>query len=614
MFLSEDSPSIGDRVAIRLQVYEDAPVKHVFVRTVPDGAERLDEAKCVSISHGLKLYEAIITVTEERMNYQFYLVCDNIIYFYTQNGITTYIPDHTYDFVISTSYKQPKWVKESVFYQIFPERFCNGRPEITVKNDEYECHGYKTIQRENFEDDAYFWDEGHAVDFHGGDLYGIMEKLPYLKELGVNAIYLNPIFTAPSTHKYDCADYFHVDPHFGGDEALAELCKAVHENGMRIILDISINHTGTEHVWFKKALADENSEEREYYFFDGSEYKGWFDNKSLPVLNYTSEKLKGRIYKDEDSVLKKWLKPPYSIDGWRFDVADVFARNGIYQLNRPIWEEIREEIRKVNPEAYILAEDWGDCGTYLQGNEWDSPMNYYGFGRIVRQYMGCGDLFMIRNEILAKVDYKMTANDVEARIREHLAKIPYAIWENQFNLIDSHDVPRIQHEGISDEMLRGSIIWQYMMIGTPCIYYGDEASIGGFTHQDAGFRFPMPWSKEEEFKKHWTFMLYKTLSELKRTKKVLQSGSMKILSADDDSISIARFNDKEAYVMVMNHKAEERTLMIEVGPCGMTQSDLKCEITEVTGREINIKWEDKRTLSVKLKANETILINQQKTV
>lgn len=617
-FVSSLSPELYETITIRIQIYEDAPVEHVFLRTLPDGAEHLEKAECIERRQGLAIYEAKLTMTEERMNYQFYLVCKDKIYYYTQNGITSYIPDHTYDFVIMTSYKQPEWVKEAVFYQIFPERFCNGRPEITVKDGEYEMFGNQTIQRKNFEDPVFHWQDGHAVDFHGGDLYGVKDKLPYLKELGVTAIYLNPIFLAPSTHKYDCADYYHVDPHFGGDEALAELCQAVHDMGMRIILDISINHTGTEHVWFKKALQDPASKERSYYFFEegtideetgNTAYKGWFDNKSLPVLNYNSEALKDEIFRNSDSVLRKWLKEPYNIDGWRFDVADVFARNGKYQLQRPLWEQIRQAIREENPEAYILAEDWGDCGTYLQGKEWDSPMNYYGFGRIVRQFMGAGDLFLIRNEILRNVPYEMTAEDVEARMREHLAKLPFAIWQNQFNLIDSHDVSRIQHEGLDKESVRGASIWQFMMIGTPCIYYGDEAGIEGFTEEDAGFRYPMPWSKEESFKKDDVFKLYQTLADLRKQSKALTSGSMKVLYAKDRQLSIGRFDEKEAFVMVMNEGKGNKEIEVEVGVLGMSNDK---EICEVTGRKTDICWVNNKTIKLCLAEHETLLLYQKK--
>ena len=457
-FVSNPQPQLHEKVTVLIRMYDDAPVRHVFLRTVPNGAELLIEASVQKTEDGFVYYAAEMEMTENRMQYHFYLVCDSVVYFYNQKEITTYIPDHTYDFVILADYRQPKWVKNSVFYQIFPERFYNGDPTNDVQNGEYRVNGHETIHMENWDDEPLPYEKGFCLDFFGGDLEGIKQKIPYLRDLGVTAVYLNPIFEAPSVHKYDCIDYFHVDPHFGGDEALAELSSALHENGMKLILDISINHTGASHKWFNRdgmffdksvgAFHNPDSEERSYYFFekDSNEYLGWAGVRDMPTLNYTADALREVIYRGENSVIRKWLKPPFNIDGWRFDVADVFARNGEVQLAHELWPEIRKSIREENEDAYILAEDWGDCAPYLQGKEWDSAMNYYGCGRIIRQFMGQPDLFMARNEILKKIPYKMTAEDVKQRVLEHLAKVPYVMWQNQFNLFDSHDVSRLSNK------------------------------------------------------------------------------------------------------------------------------------------------------------------------
>ena len=492
-FVSNPQPALFETVKISLRMYADAPVKHVFLKSVPNGAELLVEMKRESEKNGLVYYSAEMKMTERRMHYQFYLACEDVIYFYNQKGITTYVPDFTYDFVLLTDYRQPAWVKGSVFYQIFPERFCNGNPDNDVKDGEYRFNGHSTLQMKNWEDAPLPYHKGFSLDFFGGDLEGVKEKIPYLKELGVTAVYLNPIFRAPSIHKYDCIDYFHVDEHFGGDSALAALSQALHENGMKLILDISINHTGSAHRWFNKgaqffpetegAWNDPDAKERGYYFFKekgSKDYMGWAGFDTLPTLNYTSQELRDVIYRAQDSVLRKWLKPPYHIDGWRFDVADVFARQDEIQLAHELWPGIRKAIREENDQAYILAEDWGDCGEYLQGSEWDSPMNYFGCGRVLRQFVGLPDLFLQRNPALGKISYRLTAEDVRERVMQHLAKLPFVFWENQFNLIDSHDVPRVHnYREVNPEEYRGIVILQFMLIGTPSIYYGDEIGISG---------------------------------------------------------------------------------------------------------------------------------------
>ena len=614
-FVSNQEPKLGEKVSVRIRMYEDAPVKHVLVRTCPNGAEQFSEAKPVKTEHGLTYYEASFVMSEARMHYQFYIVCEDVIYYYNQKQITTYIPDTTYDFVLLADYHQPSWVKSAVFYQIFPERFCNGDPSNDVKDNEYQVDGHPTIHM-NWNEEPLQYEKGFCLDFYGGDLQGVREKIPYLKKLGVTAVYLNPIFEAPSNHKYDCIDYLHVDKHFGGDEALAELSKALHENGMKLILDISINHTGMAHKWFNRdglffdksvgAYNNPDSKERAYYFFEPgtNNYKGWYNVASLPVLNYTSMELRKSIYEDEDSVLKKWLKAPYNIDGWRFDVADVFARNNELQLNHEVWPQINKSIKEENPDAYILAEDWGDCGEYMQGKEWDSPMNYFGCGRVLRQFVGLQDLFNERNGILREVNYTMTAKDVEGRISEHLAKIPFVFWQNQFNLIDSHDISRLHnHKSISRDAYRAAVILQFTLIGAPSIYYGDEAEIGGWTENNEGCRAPMPWDKDIEGCDSYQF--YQKLAALRKESSALSEGGMKFLYAKDRIVSLARFDDKEAYVAVASMEEENKTISLPLGSIGARIPE---DSKDIFGEGLIFAQGDHGTVQLSVPAGKSFMI------
>ena len=613
-FVSNPQPALHEQVKVWIRMYKDAPVQHVFLRTVPNGAERLTEARQEYSDNGLAYYAAVFEMTEKRMNYQFYLACETVIYYYNQKGITTYIPDHTYDFVLLADYRQPKWVKGAVFYQIFPERFCCGDPACSVRDGEYELNGHGTIQVKDWGQKPLPYHQGFAVDFYGGDLEGIRQKIPYLKELGVTAVYLNPIFRAPSTHKYDCIDYFHVDEHFGGDRALEALSSELHANGMKIILDISINHTGEFHLWFNKggtffdktqgAYHNPESKERSYYFFqeDGSgAYLGWCGVQSLPTLNYTSEELRDIIYRSEDSVLRKWLKPPYNIDGWRFDVADVFARNNEVQLAHEIWPEIRSSIRAENDQAYILAEDWGECAQYLQGNEWDSPMNYFGCGRVLRQFLGLSDLFLERNAVLKNVSYRMTAQDVKERVVQHLAKLPYVFWENQFNLIDSHDVPRVHnYKTVNPDEYFGAVIVQFMLTGTPSIYYGDEMGIEGETEGDAGYRYPMPWHKMP-WSASSVFQLYQKLAHLKTERKALSAGGMKFLYAEGQILALARFYQKDILVAVMSTENEAREIRLPLGSIGAASP--KGEV-DIFGKNLDYRKLDDVSISLVVEAHQ----------
>lgn len=617
-FVSSPSPKLYETVTVRLRMYEDAPVRHVLLRSIPNGAERLTEMQVEKKERGFVYYSAPLEVTENRVQYHFYLVCDDVVYFYNQKEITTYVPDHTYDFVLLVDYVQPSWVKEAVFYQIFPERFCNGDPTNDVQSGEYSVNGHPTLRVENWEEDALPYEKGFCLDFHGGDLKGVQDKIPYLKELGITAVYLNPIFVAPSVHKYDCIDYFHVDPHFGGDEALAELSKALHENGMKLILDISINHTGTAHKWFNKdgtyfdktcgAYHNPESRERDFYFFyEGNTYHGWLGNQGLPTLNYTSQELRDVIYRAEDSVLKKWLKPPYNIDGWRFDVADVFARNNEVQLAHELWPEIRRSIREENPQAYILAEDWGDCAHYLQGQEWDSPMNYFGCGRVIRQFLGEPDLFMGRNALLRNVPYKMTAQDVQNRVMEHLAKLPYVIWENQFNLFDSHDVSRLHCSPVvRPDEYRGAVIFQFMLTGAASIYYGDEAEIGGEGDTNEACRYPMPWSKNIASTE--AYRLNRTMAHAKAAHKALSHGGMKFLYAQGNVVALARFYGEEVFVAVISTADTDEVIRLPLGAVG---ASCPKDDRDLFGTALEYEKLDAHSISFTAKAHQSYFMECQ---
>lgn len=614
-FVCPPCPKLFETVTIRLRFYWNAPVKHVFLRTIPNGVEKLIPMVRKKEEKGLVYYEAPLQMTENRMQYQFYLVCEDVVYFYTQKEITTYVPDHTYDFVLLADYVQPEWVKDAVFYQIFPERFCNGDSSNDVQSGEYAQDGHPAIHMARWEDTPLPYEKGYCMDFFGGDLQGIRQKIPYLKELGVTALYLNPIFIAPSVHKYDCLDYFHVDPHLGGDQALAELSQALHENGMKLILDISINHTGIAHKWFNRdgeffdksvgAYNNPDSPERAYYFLNpDNTYHKWLGVDTLPTLNYTSEELRDVIYRGAESVLKKWLKPPYSIDGWRFDVADTFGRKDELQLAHTLWPEIRQSIRSVNPQAYILAEDWGDCAQYLQGNEWDAPMNYFGCGRVIRQFLGEPDLFMAREPALRSVNYRMTAQDVKNRVLEHLAKLPFVMWENQFNLFDSHDASRLHNNPkITPERYRGAVIFQFLLTGAASIYYGDEAEIDGTLGTNEGCRYPMPWSKDIPSCR--AYRLIHTIAHLKADHKALRQGGMKFLYAEGNVVAIARFWEDDVFVGVISTEKQDVKIRLPLGAVGASKPQ---NSTDIFGTPLEYRQMDNISIELTVAAGQSYLL------
>ena len=578
-FVSNQHPRKGEHVRIFFRLLEDAPVTDVFLRSKINGIETLIEMHKDYVYKGLQYYAADITPFEEVLRYQIYMVTDSWIYYLTQKGVTQYIPDETYDFRILTDYDQPSWVKRSVFYQIFPDRFFNGNHGNDVQAGAYHFNGNPVVRIDDWNAQPEPYEVSNCLDFYGGDLEGVLQKIPYLKALGITALYLNPIFRAATVHKYDCLDYFAVDPHLGGDEALIALVAALHREGMHIILDISLNHTGTAHRWFNKdgeffplsvgAYNNKDALERAFYFFDDdNRYKAWQDVETLPALNYASQTLRELVYRGDHSVIKKWLRQPYNIDGWRLDVANTMARSNESQLHHDVWPEIRRSIKEDNGQAYILAEDWSDCTEFLQGDEWDAPMNYFGCARPLREFAGEPDLLNERNLLLRERRYKQTAHHLAERIRNHFCKLPTVIQENQYNLINSHDISRLQlSEGIDQRHVRGVIVVMFCLPGAPSIYYGDEAGIDGWYGAVEGCRFPMPWS--EDMERTESYQLYSTLCHLKTSKPALQDGSFAIVHEEDYVFACARFTADELFVAISSTDAQTRIVRIPLDIYGL---------------------------------------------
>ncbi|MBQ3797710.1 MAG: hypothetical protein II842_15775 [Butyrivibrio sp.] len=519
-FVSTPVPKLKEKVKISIRLLEGAPVEKIFIRRISNGAEEYIEMRKEKSFAGLFYYSAETVMNEPRLSYYFVIACRDVIYFYTQAGVTTYVPDDKHNFTLLALYEQPDWVKGAVYYQIFPTSF-----------------------------------KDHS-------LYGVIEKIPYLKELGVTAVYLNPIFSAPSEHKYDCADYFHVDESLGGDKALEELSKALHENGLKLILDISINHTGLKYSWVK--------EKREYYLEDEKgELKGWAGYKGLPVLDYRNEEVRELIYRGKDSVIRKWLRPPYSIDGWRFDVADVWGRNDDVQLADELWKELCSVIREEKSDAMIIGEHWGECTEFLQGDLWNATMNYFGFGRIIRQFAGLKDLFLERNETFRAIPYKMTSEDVVKRTEEFYSLIPQAVADCSMNLFDSHDVSRAHNNPeIDDKRWQSMVIAQLFWTGIPCIYYGDELEIDGYIEHDSGFRYQMPWDEEAERKSRKNFRTYQKLFWLRNNEPAFAEGGRKVLYSKEHTLVVSRFMDDNIYLGVISMEDEEKRIRIPVDYVG----------------------------------------------
>lgn len=355
----------------------------------------------------------------------------------------------------------PKWVRDTVWYQIFPERFCNGNKENDP--DWVKPWGYHTVSN---------------LDFYGGDLDGIRQKLPYLQELGITGLYLTPVFESPSSHKYDTTDYRKIDPGFGDEETMKLLVKEAHDRGIRVMLDGVFNHCGSNFLPWRDVM--EKGPRSPYYDWfminrwpcreqegstrDGRYYSFAFAER-MPKLN-TSEKKVRDYFLD---TVRYWIET-FDIDGLRLDVAN--------EISHLFCRELRQMTKQLKPDFYLLGEIWHDAMPWLGGDEFDAVMNYP-FAAAIRE-------FWYRPE--------KTKSDLEEAIHENLVRYMRQTTEVLFNLLDSHDTDRLIHQtGGNQDLFFQQLAMLFTMPGSPCIYYGTEIAIEGGADPDC--RRCMPWDQ-----------------------------------------------------------------------------------------------------------------------
>lgn len=544
-------PRLGDTVRLRLRVAHDAPVNRVILRTFPDGEQAFKVMERTMTQAPAQWWEIDLPINEPLTHYRFVIDSADGLWHYTAAGPSRFIPLDTTDFRILADYQSPAWLSSAVFYQIFPDRFANGDPANDPRPDDYEYRGQfpKTFPWETPPGEDQFF----PLVFYGGDLAGISSRLNYLADLGVNALYLNPIFYALSNHKYDVADYERVDPHFGGNEALASLRHALSARGMRYILDIVPNHCGYWHPWFQTALTDADAPEAEFFTFNRhpDDYATWLGVWVLPKLNYRSHELRRRIYQGAEAVFRHWLRPPYSADGWRVDVANMLGRQGATQIGLEISRGIRQSVKETRPDAYLMGENFFDATGQLQGDQWDGVMNYGGFTQPVWYWL-CGFTQGAHGFSETMNAPQWPAEAMIEMWQSRMAAVPWVIALQQYNLLGSHDTPRIRTlVGGNDALHRLATALLLTFPGVPGLYYGDE--IGMTDVPDLGARGCMIWDESRQDRALYDY--HKRLIHFRRSSTALQRGGFQMLLIEPDTIAYQRESIDER-VIVVAHRSE----------------------------------------------------------
>ncbi len=460
-----------------------------------------------------------------RLRYGFVITNNEETHFYGDKGILNEIPSDIAQYFCFPymnkidTFSAPHWVKDTVWYQIFPERFANGDSSINPEN---------TLEWAS--------EDPSPTNFFGGDIEGMIQHLDYLNSLGINGIYLTPIFTAASNHKYDTIDYFELDPQFGSKETFKRFIDECHSRGIRVMLDAVFNHSGYYFPPFQDVL--EKGE--------ASRYKEWFHIRDFPIVteprpNYETfaftpfmPKLNTENPEVKNYLLEAaryWIRD-FDIDGWRLDVAN--------EVDHAFWREFRQEVKAIKPELYILGEIWHDSLPWLQGDQFDSVMNYPFTTNILN---------LFANKTISPSTFMKKMTQVW-----HM--YPVSINPFLFNLLDSHDTPRILTECGENINLAKQIFGILLTYpGSPCIYYGDEIGMTG--GQDPGCRKCMEWDTSKQNQE--LFHHIQSLIKLRKQQPLLaNSGEFSFVPSDDETPFIAyeRKTEDEAVLVILNTESK----------------------------------------------------------
>ena len=551
-YLSNPNPALGETISVRLLIPSQAKPDQVVLRTIPNGEQQFTAMLPQSAEDGYRVWEAPLRVNEPRLTYRFAIQTEGRVWWLNALGLSLHTPLAIFDFKLLAGFQPISWLQQSVFYQIFPDRFANGDPN----NDPIE----ETDTRYRYTRKTFPWGEAapkerRLMPFYGGDLAGIEAHLDYLEQLGINALYLNPIFTAFTNHRYDVINFREVDPVLGGDQALVSLCQALSQRDMRYLLDIVPNHCGIMHPWFQSASQEGESEEQAHFYFaeNKQNYISWMGFGHMPKLNYASQALRREMIEGEDSVFAFWLKPPFGADGWRVDVGNMLGRQDEHQINLELLHAIRAAVKRVSSDAYLMGENFFEATEQLQGDGWDAVMNYTGFADPILHWLIDYEQDALRCETVLKTDIPWDTSTMLQAWNENLASIPWQIALQQFNLLDSHDTPRLLTLLHGDKALSHlAAIVQFTFPGVPCLYYGDE--IGLTDEEGFASRNCFPWNEEQWDGEILGF--YKELIALRRESPALANGEFRTLYFDQDLLIFARVLGEE-WVLITANRSEQ---------------------------------------------------------
>lgn len=529
-YVSNPAPDPGETVTVSVEVPASGGFDRLALRTVHDGEARWHEGEAETTPTGCR-WRFPLPCHNETIKYRFW--CDSSSpegpspHWLTGVGLVNHDPADHFDFRLTTTGATPRWVPETVWYQIFPDRFASSDPGRPLPSWATPSQWHEPVRQ----------DDAAMTQIYGGDLDGIASRLDYLTDLGVGGIYLTPVFPARSNHRYDAVSFDRVDDILGGDQALARLRTACDRAGLRLMTDLTLNHTGNHHEWFEAAQADPAAPEAGFYYFNRhpDDYASWLDVRSLPKLNHRSSELRRRFYEGPESVLSRFLADPFRMDGWRIDVANMTARYGLIDDNRAVRRAARATSDFRGPDRWLLGEHFFDHSGDADGPGWHGVMNYSGVAKPVASWLG--NFTTLATMAPGPGQDPRPGQAVAQTMDEARASVPWQFVIGSMGLLGSHDTARWLTMAQSKDLAKVGVGLLLTLPGSPSIFYGDEIGLRADSAELA--RTPMPWHQPETWD-HDLLNWYRSLIQFRSSSPALAHGGFRWAQISAESLSFLR--------------------------------------------------------------------------
>jgi len=552
LYVANQRPQLGDKIKVRIRIHNSiGKLKRVLIRQSDSSQPVLTpDLKPLIHRHGWDWYEGTIAISNPEIHYRFFLEnTKGESFWLNATGFHDLDQPDRDDFRINIHNNQPKWTTGAVLYQVMPDRFARS-----TGADSREAPAW--AEPKTWNSAVKTRGQGVKEQFFGGDLKGIEDHLSHLKKVGATILQLTPFFPAGSSHRYDATSFDRVDPTLGGNAALASLVSKAHAEGIKVIGDLTLNHSANNHDWFVSAWKKPSAPESDFYYFveRNTSYDSWRAIETRPKFNWGSQELRKRLIEGKASVIARGLRAPFQLDGWRLGEAGAIGQNRGDDLNKQVLDIVRHTMMNANPDSLLIGDFGSDSTDQPQGNNFSATLGYANFTKPTWRWLW--NTKQNKEETQIGFGRKAISGDEFRQLySSQSGTSPWHLRMHSLNALDTHDTGRFKTFAIPGAQ-RVAVGLQFTFPGIPHVYAGDELGLDAETGE--GSRTPMPWKGERETDSSM-IETYAKLSQIRKRHRGLVEGSMRWLYVSNEAIAFVRESKTES-VLVIASRGRDRKL------------------------------------------------------